>query len=133
MKVCHAPVGSARNARVPPAAWVGNQGGRLQARDSASRCCCDSLSRAGTLDAHHLSYEPTRQSSAPPYSSRFLVAAQVKGSMKAAGWGHVQQAVKYDDWQTSRRQDSRVQRWARVAGNEWLQRQNASIIAAHNR
>ena len=58
---------------------------------------------------------------------------QVKGSMKAAGWGHVQQAVKYDAWATSRRHDSPQQRWASIAGNEWQKRQNASIAAAQRR
>ena len=50
--------------------------------------------------------------------------------MRAAGWGHVQQAVKYDNWATSRRQDSPQQRWTKLAANDWQQRQNASIAAA---
>ena len=53
--------------------------------------------------------------------------------MKAAGWGHVQQAAKYDEWLSSQQQDSRAQRWARASANDWVRRQNATIAAAHNR
>lgn len=53
--------------------------------------------------------------------------------MKAAGWGHVQQAVKYDAWASSRRHDSAQARGASLASNDWHQRQNASIAAAQKR
>ncbi|KAK9817964.1 hypothetical protein WJX72_005006 [[Myrmecia] bisecta] len=80
-------------------------------------------SRASACNAN---FNPVQQSfydgiNVDPLEVLFI---KVKDSMKAAGWGHVAQAVKYDEWEQQQRQNpppSAEARYAEVATNEWTQ------------